>query len=145
MLRGNTLFTAGSAVKIAVWDQDLLSNAERYSTVILNPSYSGDTEEPLLRNRRAPNLRSPLAFVPLDLLISSDVDVFANKQVPVSDTQRRPGPDNPQWKIPYTEWSEVLRRVGQGETYRQIASHYGVSYEAIRRLVKAARREKEIR
>lgn len=27
--------------------------------------------------------------------------------------QRRPRPDNPQWKIPHSEWPEVLRRVGQ--------------------------------
>jgi len=59
--------------------------------------------------------------------------------------QRRPRPDHPQWKIPHAEWSRVLYRVGQGETYRQIASQYGVSYEAIRRVVKAARREKESR
>jgi Helix-turn-helix domain len=72
-------------------------------------------------------------------------DGSPEQRISALEIQRRPGPDNPQWKIPHAEWSEVLRRVGQGETYRQIASHYGVSYEAIRRVVKAARRGKERR
>jgi hypothetical protein len=54
--------------------------------------------------------------------------------------QRRPGPDNPQWKIPPFEWPTVLRRVDQGEPLRQVARDYGVSYEAARRVVRAARR-----
>jgi len=72
-------------------------------------------------------------------------DGSPEQRISTLEMQRRPGPDHPQWKIPHAEWSRVLRRVGQGETYRQIASHYGVSYEAIRRVVKAARRGKERR
>jgi transposase len=35
-------------------------------------------------------------------------------------------------------WPDVLSRVEQGESLRQIAKGYGVSYETIRRTVKAA-------
>jgi DNA-binding NarL/FixJ family response regulator len=48
-------------------------------------------------------------------------------------------PANPRWKIPASEWSRVLQRIEQGETLRQIAREYGVSYEAVRRIVRAAR------
>ncbi len=59
----------------------------------------------------------------------------------IVEVQRRPGPSHPQWKIPHSEWPSVLRRIEQGEPLRQIASHYGVSYEAVRRVVRAARKE----
>src|SRR6266852_5523549 len=85
----------------------------------------------LERNRQAPNLRSPLALVPVDVLLLPDTD---NIPVDISTAQRRPGPDTPQWKIPHSEWLVVLQRVEQGETYRQVASSYGVSYEAVRRV-----------
>jgi hypothetical protein len=54
--------------------------------------------------------------------------------------QRRPGPDHPQWKIAPAEWQTVLRRVEQGEPLRKIARDYNVSYEALRRVVRAARK-----
>ena len=59
----------------------------------------------------------------------------------ITEVQRRPGPSHPQWKILHSEWPDVLRRIEQGETLRQIASHYDVSYEAVRRVVKAAYEE----
>ena len=81
--------------------------------------------------------------MPLEKLFASDGnDDLTEKGRAVVGMQRRPGPDTPQWKIPRAEWPVVLRCVDQGETYRQIASRYGVSYEAVRRVVKAARREK---
>lgn len=49
------------------------------------------------------------------------------------------GPD-PRWKIPPSAWGTVLQRVEQGEPLRQIARDYGVSYEAVRRVLRAARR-----
>ncbi len=55
--------------------------------------------------------------------------------------QRHPGPDDPHWKIPNAERLNVLRRVEQGSTLRQIASDYGVSYEAVRRVIRAAQAE----
>ena len=49
------------------------------------------------------------------------------------------GPD-PRWKIPPTEWGTVLQRVEQGEPLRHIAHDYSVSYESVRRVLRAARR-----
>jgi hypothetical protein len=70
-------------------------------------------------------------------------DLFANalsnpQMLPLP--QRRPGPDNPQWKIAPSEWAIVLRRIDQGEPLRRVARDYGVSYEAVRHVVRAARK-----
>jgi Mor family transcriptional regulator len=43
-------------------------------------------------------------------------------------------------KVPRSEWSRVVQRVAQGESLRQVARSYRVSYEAIRRILAAARR-----
>jgi hypothetical protein len=56
----------------------------------------------------------------------------------VVSLQRRPGPDHPQWKIPPSEWQSVLQRIEQGESLRTVAAEYGVSYQAVRRVVRAA-------
>jgi len=53
--------------------------------------------------------------------------------------QRRPGPATPRRGIPRDQWPEVLHRSEQGDSLRQIAKSYGVSYETVRRTVKAAR------
>jgi hypothetical protein len=58
--------------------------------------------------------------------------------------QRRPVPDdpsNPCWKIPASQLSTVLQRIEQGETLRQVAREYGVSYEAVRRVIRATRKQ----
>ena len=60
--------------------------------------------------------------------------------VPLPHSQRQPGPDDPHWKIPPSEWSTVLDRIDQGESLRKIARDYNASYEAIRRVICAARR-----
>ncbi|SRR6266487_465821 len=54
-----------------------------------------------------------------------------------SYVQRRPGPDDPHWKIPVTEWATVLHRIDQGEPLRKVASDYGVSYETVPRIIRA--------
>lgn len=58
----------------------------------------------------------------------------------VSRPQHHLGSDNPHWKIPPTEWPSVLSRIDQGETLRKVARDYGVSYEVVRRVIRAARR-----
>ena len=58
----------------------------------------------------------------------------------VSRPQRHPGTEHPRWKIPPSEWPTVLRRVEQGEPLRKLAAEYTVSYETIRRVVRAARK-----
>ena len=47
---------------------------------------------------------------------------------------------DPRWKIPHAEWGTVVQRIEQEEPLRQIAHDYGVSYEAVRRVLRAARR-----
>jgi hypothetical protein len=47
---------------------------------------------------------------------------------------------DPRWKISPSEWATVLKRVEQGEPLRHIARNYGVSYEAVRRVLRAGRR-----
>lgn len=110
----------------------------------------------LIRRRWATNHRSRLGLIPLDVLCAhpDGILVYHEKSNDiVSDNpfdaalsnphmlplpQRCPGPDNPQWKIPPSEWPTVLRRIDQGEPLRQVARDYGVSYEAVRRVVQAA-------
>jgi len=104
----------------------------------------------LERNRRATNHRSHLALIPLEKLFPgrNDLLVYRHPTFSLTDQsdspslpQRRPGPDNPQWKIPPAEWPSVLQRVEEkGEPLRQVARVYGVSYEAVRRVVRAARK-----
>jgi Mor family transcriptional regulator len=49
-------------------------------------------------------------------------------------------PPPPPFKIPRSEWSRVVQRVAHGESLRQVARSYRVSYEAIRRILAAVRR-----
>ncbi|HZT99029.1 MAG TPA: hypothetical protein VFA10_05185 [Ktedonobacteraceae bacterium] len=56
-------------------------------------------------------------------------------------TPRHPGPTKPRRAIPSEEWPTVLRRVVENqEPLRQVARDYGVSYETIRRIIRAARK-----
>jgi hypothetical protein len=60
--------------------------------------------------------------------------------------QRRPGPAHPNYAIPRSEWPEILRRIEQGESYRQIAQSYtdqgrNVSYQSIYRIVRSLRKQ----
>src|SRR5229473_38869 len=112
------------------------------------------------RNRRASNHRSHLARIPLEKLCSGrrgDLLVYQERVAPSSPQEdpfasaldhprllSLPGhpqatPD-PRWKIPPSAWATVLQRVEQGEPLRHIARDYGVSYEAVRRVLRAARR-----
>ena len=111
------------------------------------------------RNRRASNHRSPLARIPLEKLLSGRRDQLVYQEHTATASPRTdpftsaldhpllvslPGhpqavPD-PRWKIPPSAWDIVLQRVEQGEPLRHIARAYGVSYEAVRRVLSAARR-----
>jgi hypothetical protein len=54
---------------------------------------------------------------------------------------RRPGPRNPAYGIPASEWPTVLHRgLEKKESLRNVADDSGVSQETIRRVVRAARR-----
>ena len=111
------------------------------------------------RNRRASNHRSPLARIPLEELFFGSGDLLVyQERVATSSPQEDPFASaldhpllvslpsyphtiaDPRWKIPPSEWTTVLQRVEQGEPIRHIARDYGVSYETVRRVLRAARR-----
>jgi hypothetical protein len=62
----------------------------------------------------------------------------AVEMVPPKHEHSNPPP--PPYKVPRTEWPRVVQRVAQGASLRQVARSYRVSYEAIRRILAAARR-----
>ncbi len=101
------------------------------------------------RNRRASTHRSHLAHIPLEKLCSGQGDLFVYQE-PAATSSPRDDPftsalDHPQavpdprWKIPPSAWEIVLQRVEQGDPLRHIARDYAVSYEAVRRVLRAAR------
>jgi hypothetical protein len=111
------------------------------------------------RNRRASTHRSHLARIPLEKLCSGRGDLLVSQEPAATSS---PGDDpfasaldhpllvslsghpqaepDPRWKIPPSAWATVLQRVEQGEPLRHIARDYGVSSEAVRRVLRAARR-----
>jgi hypothetical protein len=88
-------------------------------------------------------------LIPLEKLFPdrNDILVYKHPTAPLYETesaQRHPGPDDSHWKIPMPEWSTVLRRVEQNhEPLRQVAKDYNVSYEAVRRVLRAARKQQK--
>lgn len=52
-----------------------------------------------------------------------------------------PNPPIPLFKIPTAQWPSVLQRIAQGESLRQIARSYHASYEAVRRVLNASRKD----
>jgi hypothetical protein len=68
------------------------------------------------------------------------VDEQAASNPPPIIQHRRPGPKHPAYGIPDSEWPAVLYRViEKKESLRTVATEYGVSYETIRRIIRAAR------
>jgi DNA invertase Pin-like site-specific DNA recombinase len=57
--------------------------------------------------------------------------------------QRRPGPKNPRYAIPPEYWPDVVRRIEQGESLRQVAKGYQVSYQTVWRIVHVPRQDEE--
>ncbi len=114
----------------------------------------------LKRNRRDFNPRSPLARIASEALFEyqnvegeneqsqelqqpSQPRPHRRKSALDSQTeiiqQRYPGPPQPKWKIPPSEWQTIVNRIEQNhEPLRQVARDYEVSYETIRRVLKAA-------
>jgi DNA-binding NarL/FixJ family response regulator len=97
------------------------------------------------RSPRTISYRSPLAGVLLSLQspTNSDTATVSSADTPplsvFSPQQRRPGPATPRRGIPLEQWPDVLHRIEQGDSLRQIAKSYGVSYETVRRVVRTAR------
>ena len=98
----------------------------------------------LRRNRRASIHRSHLSLVPLEKLFPGKTDILVYRHPTEDDilphAQRYPGSDT-HWKIPVSQWQTVLYRIEQGEPLRKVAGDYNVSYEAVRRVLRAARKK----
>ena len=77
------------------------------------------------------------AGLPADSSIADSEKATATA-IPPSQKQRRPGPEKPRHGIPPAHWPDVLHRIEQGDTLRQIAQDYSVSHETVRRTAKAA-------
>ena len=85
------------------------------------------------RDRRETASLSPLRWVPLTALLLSPLESIPPKHPHIN-------PPPPPFKVPRDEWPRVVQRVAQGESLRQVARSYRVSYEAIRRILAAVRK-----
>jgi hypothetical protein len=101
------------------------------------------------RNRRATASLSPV----LTLYLAPDGELYVKLQkllaqdqtgvipLPTLLSQQRPRPKKPRHGIPSRAWPSVVRRVMDNqEPLRKVAADYGVSYETIRRTVRAAKK-----
>ena len=87
------------------------------------------------RNRRASNSLSPIAVIPLEKLLSGHVSTSLPQK------PKHVNPPIPLFRIPRSEWTQVVRHVAQGESLRQIARSYHASYEAVRRVLLASSKQ----
>src|SRR5437588_9180289 len=103
-----------------------------------NPGNARGTD----RNRRVSAPLSPIfslllepsgkLFKKLQDLLAEDEQ--AQKITPPIIQHQRPGPRNPAYGLPASEWPTVLHRVlEKNESFRKVAEDYGVSQERIRR------------
>jgi len=86
------------------------------------------------RNRRACNPLSPASELYSSTLLTGGLEAHPAKPPRIN-------PPIPLFKIPSAQWPSVLQRFAQGESLRQIARSYHTSYETVRRVLSAARRE----
>jgi hypothetical protein len=86
------------------------------------------------RNRRASIHLSPLASVPSALLLTDSISSIPPAAQHVT-------PPIPPLKIPRSAWHAVVQRAAQGESLRSIARSMDTSYEAVRRVLLAARQD----
>ena len=86
------------------------------------------------RNRRASIHLSPLVSVPSATLLTGSIAI-------ISPAAHHVNPPIPSLKIPRSAWHTVVQRAAQGESLRSIARSLDTSYEAVRRVLLAARQE----
>jgi transposase len=90
-----------------------------------------------------PSSRSPIGAIPVEKLFpegeTSRTVVRPERFQPVTPPQCQPGPTNPRWKLPPSEWPTIVERTDRGESLLQIAKEYGVSYPVVRKAEKLAR------
>jgi DNA-binding NarL/FixJ family response regulator len=87
------------------------------------------------RNRQASNPLSPIEAHPLSTRPASSVSTL------VPQKPKHVNPPIPLFTIPRSEWPQVVRRVAQGESLRQIARSYHTSHEAVRWVLSAVQKE----
>ncbi len=95
-------------------------------------------------NRRVSNTLSPIFYLflaPSGKLylkvqhLLSENDLFQGSNPPLLK-RRRPGPKQPNYGIPASEWPTVVQRVvEQKEPLRTVAAAYGASHETISRIL----------
>ena len=87
--------------------------------------------------------RSPIGAIPVEKLFPGGetlrTSVRPERFEPVTPPQCQPGPTNPRWKLPPSEWPTIVERAGRGESLLQMAKEYGVSYPVVRKAEKLAR------
>jgi len=100
------------------------------------------------RNRRASNSLSPVLIhfvAPQGKLFQYllALEQLLGSIPPIVSAQQHPGPCEPHQGIPAEEWPNVVRRVREHhESLRQVAAHYGVSHETVRRLLRNSDKER---
>ncbi len=73
-------------------------------------------------------------YLKVQHLLAED-KLFQRSDPPVIK-HRRPGPKQPNYGIPDSQWPTVVQRVvEQKEPLRTVAAAYGVSHETIRRII----------
>src|SRR6185312_562426 len=101
------------------------------------------------RNRRVPSTLSPtfLLFIEPSVVLFKKLQqtLEDDPQEPksVSSSQRRPGPAKPRFGIPRVEWPNVVHRIEQGETLRDVVGSYNTSDETVRRVVRAVSKQQD--
>ena|SRR6266496_140790 len=96
------------------------------------------------RNRRVSNALSPIFY--LFLAPSGKLYLKVQQLLGHGETldatphpivgKRRPGPKNPTYGIPASEWPTIVQHVlEQKKPLRTVAAAYGVSHETIRRII----------
>jgi hypothetical protein len=97
------------------------------------------------RNRRASNALSPVLIhfvAPHGKLLHRllALEQLLGSLPPHLTSQQNAGPREPHYGIPPEAWPNVVRSVIENhESLRQVAAHYGVSNETIRRILRASR------
>ena len=97
------------------------------------------------RDRRASNSLSPVLIhfvAPHGKLFQRllALEQMLGSLPPLLTSQQHSGPREPHHSIPLEEWPNVVRRVIENhESLRQVAAEYGVSYETVRRILRASR------
>lgn len=74
---------------------------------------------------------------------AQSIPLYPDTPRPKQRTPRQDNGEKPPRGIPRHSWPDVLARTEQGDSLRQIAGDYDVSYETVRRVIQAMRRQQK--